>query len=346
VSVTSAGVRPAAAVRRAAFAALAVSFVHIVFGAIVRISGSGLGCGEHWPRCADPVTGRLYWFPPFDQPTLVVEWTHRLLAAILITAVVALVVLAFAHRRDPGVRGRGGVLRSAGVALGLVLCAAAFGAVTVFYGNPAWATAVHKGIAASLLATLAVAVMRCGALGGARAVAQSGSARATRGTAVAAGLAFVAVLLGALVAKVPDAAIACTGFPLCGAGSIPGLAHLQLTHRIVAYLLAFHILGLTIGFARRREAGAVLAAVRVAMGVVVLQIALGAAMVLLHFPTVLRSAHQANGIVLWLTTFVAAYLARLAAGVSTPAFALPARVAPDVATPTGELPVMALESGR
>jgi heme A synthase len=82
------------------------------------------------------------------------------------------------------------------------------------------------------------------------------------------------------------------------------------------------------------------------MGVVVLQIALGAAMVLLHFPTVLRSAHQANGIVLWLTTFVAAYLARLAAGVSTPAFALPARVAPDVATPTGELPVMALESGR
>ena len=338
--------RPPAAVRRTALAAFVVSFVHIVFGGIVRISGSGMGCGEHWPRCADPDTGQLYWFPPFDRPTLVVEWTHRLLAAILISAVVALVVIALANRRAPGVRGRGGVLRSGGLALGLVLFAAVFGAVTVFYGNPAWATVVHKGIAAALVATLAAASVRAGALGGPRAVVQCGSARAARGAAVAAGLAFVAVLLGALTAKVPDAAIACTGFPLCGAGSIRGLEHLQLTHRVVAYLLAFHILGLTVGFARRREAGAVLAAIRVAMAVVVLQIALGAAMVLAHFPTVLRSMHQANGMLLWLATFVTAYLARIAAGATTPAFALPHRPAPDVTTPTDQLPLLAMERSR
>ena len=332
-----------AAVRRTAFVALGVSLVHIVFGGIVRISGSGLGCGEHWPRCADPVTGRLYWFPPFDQPTLIVEWTHRLLAAILISAVVALVLVAAASRREAGVRGRGGVLRAAGLALGLVLFAAVFGAVTVFYGNPAWATAVHKGIAASLLATLAAAVVRAGGLGGARAVVQNGSARAARGTVVAAAMAFVAVILGALTAKVPSAAIACTGFPLCGAGSIPGLSHLQLTHRVVAYLLAFHVLGLNVGFTRRREAGAVLAPVRVALAVVVLQIGLGAAMVLMHFPTLLRSAHQANGILLWLTTFVAAYVARVASGASTPAFALPHRTPADVTTPTDQLPVLAME---
>jgi heme A synthase len=163
---------------------------------------------------------------------------------------------------------------------------------------------------------------------------------------MAAGLAFVAVLLGALTAKVPDAAVACTGFPLCGPGSIPGLEHLQLTHRIVAYLLAGHIVGLALGFTRRREAGAVLAAVRTALGVVVLQITLGAAMVLLHFPTPLRSAHQANGILLWLTTFVMAYLARMAAGASAPAFALPHRTPPDVTTPTEQLPVLAMERGR
>ena len=40
-----------APVRRAAYAALAVSLVHIIFGAIVRISGSGMGCGDHWPTC-------------------------------------------------------------------------------------------------------------------------------------------------------------------------------------------------------------------------------------------------------------------------------------------------------
>jgi heme A synthase len=82
------------------------------------------------------------------------------------------------------------------------------------------------------------------------------------------------------------------------------------------------------------------------MGVVVLQIALGAAMVLLVFPPVLRSAHQATGIALWLTTFVTAYLARIAAGATTPAFALPHRPAPDVSTPTDQLPLLAMERGR
>jgi heme A synthase len=82
---------------------------------------------------------------------------------------------------------------------------------------------------------------------------------------------------------------------------------------VVAYLLAFHILGLTIGVSRRREPGPVVAAARAALGVVVLQIALGAAMVLMHLPPVLRSLHQANGVLLWLTTFVLAYLARSAA---------------------------------
>ena len=96
-------------------------------------------------------------------------------------------------------------------------------------------------------------------------------------------------------------------------GSLGGGAqHVQLTHRVIAYLLAFHILGLTIGFTRRREAGAVLGAVRVAMGVVVLQIALGASMVLLHFPPVLRSLHQATGTLVWLSVFTYAALARYA----------------------------------
>jgi heme A synthase len=159
-------------------------------------------------------------------------------------------------------------------------------------------------------------------------------------------MALIAVLLGGLTAKLPNAAVACTGFPLCGAGSLGGGAqHVQLTHRIVAYLLAFHILGLAIGFARRREAGAVLAAVRAALGVVILQISLGAAMVLLHFPPALRSAHQATGIALWLTTFIAAYLARIAAGASTPAFATARPIPPEMTPPLGTS-IAALEGAK
>ena len=31
--------------------ALVIGFAQVVFGAIVRITGSGLGCGDHWPDC-------------------------------------------------------------------------------------------------------------------------------------------------------------------------------------------------------------------------------------------------------------------------------------------------------
>ena len=77
------------ALRRLAYSTLGLAYALIVFGAIVRISGSGMGCGDHWPRCFGS------WFPPLDQPTLVDR------------------VDASAARRDHG--GDGGVTRAAGL---------------------------------------------------------------------------------------------------------------------------------------------------------------------------------------------------------------------------------------
>jgi heme A synthase len=311
--------------RRLSYTALAVAFLHVVFGAVVRISGSGMGCGDHWPKCYGS------WFPPFDRPDLVIEVLHRYFAAALTTVVVALLAAAVLRRRAAGVGGRGGVLRASALSVALVLFAAGFGAVTVFLANPAWATAVHKVIAAALLATLAAATIRAGGLGGARVGLGTGrprvgepggepaaggraSSKSARGATAAAALALAAVLLGALTAKLPDAAVACQGFPLCGEGSLGGGAqHVQLTHRVVAYLLSFHLLGLLVAVSKRREPAVVTAASRVAFGIVLLQLALGASMVLSGLPAVLRSLHQATGVLLWLTTFVFAYLARAAA---------------------------------
>src|SRR4029078_4970772 len=120
--------------------------------------------------------------------TLVIEWTHRLLASILITVVAVLVVTAWRARRTPGVGGPGGALRSALLALGLVLFAAIFGAVTVFAGNPAWATVVHKLLAASHLAAVAATAVRAGGLGAAAAPPGSGTRKAIGGATAAAGL--------------------------------------------------------------------------------------------------------------------------------------------------------------
>jgi heme A synthase len=294
-----------------------LAYALIVFGAIVRISGSGMGCGDHWPRCY----GR--WFPPFDQPTLVIEWTHRLLAAITVAMVAALVVAAFAKRREPGVSGRGGVLRASLLAALLIVVQAILGMITVRMGNSAGATVAHLLNGALLLAALAATVLRAGGLGGRLAErATPVMTRAARGAAAAAAIALVTVLFGGLTAKIPGANAACTGFPLCSGAWLPTVSvqHVQFTHRLLAFLLFFHVLGLTIGFTRRREAPVVLRTVRTAFALICLQLVIAAAMVELHLPAALRSLHEADGIAVWLSLFTLAWLARFttAPGVREP----------------------------
>ena len=73
--------------------------MHVVFGAIVRISGSGMGCGDHWPKCAG------YWIPPMSRPDLIIEVTHRYLASILSLTVASLAFIAWRERDTPRVAG-------------------------------------------------------------------------------------------------------------------------------------------------------------------------------------------------------------------------------------------------
>ena len=295
--------------RRFSYVALAVAFTHLVFGAIVRISGSGMGCGDHWPLCY----GHL--FPPVDRPDLIIEWTHRLLASILVLTVVTFASLAWRARREPGVGGRGGVLRATLWAVVAVVTAALLGALTVKLGNMPYATAAHWMVAMTLFATLAAAAMRAGALGGASARIQHVSGRVERAALAAAGLAFITVAMGGLTAKLPDAAIACRGFPLCGRDPLAAAqgVHVQSTHRVLAFLLFFHLIGVVAGLARRREESRVVAhAAYTALGLVVLQVVVAASMILLRLPPVLRSLHEAVGVSVWLGTFTYAYLARIA----------------------------------
>jgi heme A synthase len=305
---------PPIAIRRASYLALATAFVHIVFGAIVRISGSGMGCGDNWPKCYG------YWFPPFERMDLVIEVSHRYLAIALFVSIAVLVATVFHHRDEPSVSGRGSVANAARLALGLWFAPAIFGAVTVFTGNPVWATVVHKLLAVSLIAVLAVAAIRAGGFGAASVVNAAasgtpGSSKAVGGATGAAILALIVVLLGGLTAKIPGAAVACAGFPLCGDGSLGGGAqHVQLTHRILAYLLAAHLFSLPFLFARRREPAPVLWAARFAAGFGLLQIVWAGWMVTGGFPGVVRSLHQATGILIWITAFIMLYLARVAAG--------------------------------
>ena len=298
-------------IRRFSLAALVVAFLHLVFGAIVRITGSGMGCGDHWPKCY----GR--WFPPLDRPDLIIEISHRYLASILTLTVVAMAYAAFVRRLEPGVVGKGGVLRSAIGAVVAVLSAAVLGGVTVKLGNTHWATVGHWLVAMALLAFVATTAIRSGALGGASSLVQQGSARTARSARAAAGLAILAVALGGLTAKYPGAAVACQNIPTCGANPdvAPSAVHVQLTHRTLAVFLALHLVGVAVMLRKRHESEApvVVRAAHIALGLVLFQLVLASSMILMRMPPVLRSLHEATGVGIWLSCFVFAYLARRAA---------------------------------
>jgi heme A synthase len=296
--------------RRFAAATFGVACLHLVFGAIVRISGSGMGCGDHWPKCY----GR--WFPPLERPDLVIEVSHRYLASVLLLALVATTVAAWRRRAEPGVGGRGGVLRMAGVGVALGVAAALLGAVTVKVGNAPVATLGHWTIAMGLVAATVATLVRTGGFGGASARLGGVSHRTRRGALIGAAMALLTVVMGGLTAKYPGAAVACQEFPLCGRNAevLPAAVHVQLTHRVLAFVVVLHLVGLAVAVFRRREAPVARRAAAIAATLGVLQLVVAAAMVLGSLPPVLRSLHQATGVGVWIAAFTLAYLARLGSG--------------------------------
>ena len=288
--------------RRIGLLALLLGFAQVVFGAIVRITGSGMGCGDHWPDCFGSFT------PAHSGATLLVEISHRYGAAALSLAILALVVVAWRKRGEPGVAGRGGVLRASMLAIALVVVAALFGAVTVKMGLHPWVVVTHLAIAMALLAVLVVVVVRAGGFG-AMSIAEP-SGRTLRSSRAAAGLTFLALVLGALTANTPGAPLSCQGFPWCSAIGVGGAPlAIQATHRIIAFLLLGHLIGVAIGARKRAEPRPIRVAAWTALGMVTLQIVVAAAMVEMHLPASLRSIHQAIGTALWISVVALAALA-------------------------------------
>lgn len=291
-------------IRRLGVLALVIGFAQVVFGAIVRITGSGLGCGDHWPDCYGSFT------PAHSGSTLLVEISHRYGAAALSLAIVALVVVAWLKRNEPGVSGRGGVLRPSLLAILLVVVAALFGAATVKLALTPMVVVTHLTIAMMLLAVLVVVVVHAGGFGAGSIPVRYD--RTLRSAKAAVGLTFLALVFGALTANTAGAAVACQGFPWCRTITESGSPlYIQVTHRIVAFLLLGHLIGIVVGVRKRRESPAIRRAAWTALGLVIAQIFVAAAMVEMFLPPTLRSIHQAVGTALWISVMT---LTALAAG--------------------------------
>ena len=81
---------PSPALRRFAWAVLAYFIAVILWGTLVRATGSGAGCGEHWPLCNGTV---IQHSPRVDT---IIEFTHRVTSGISFFSAVGLLIWTFA----------------------------------------------------------------------------------------------------------------------------------------------------------------------------------------------------------------------------------------------------------
>jgi len=129
--------------RALVYLTLALSFLVVVWGGVVRVSGSGLGCPD-WPLCHGQ------FLPGLDTATRI-EWFHRFIAIAGGLSLAALGVITIASFRD---RSRVfALVIAAGV---LYILQAVLGGIVVLLELPhTWVTA-HLANAEILLAVLTV----------------------------------------------------------------------------------------------------------------------------------------------------------------------------------------------
>ncbi|MGH7515814.1 MAG: COX15/CtaA family protein, partial [Gemmatimonadales bacterium] len=293
--------------RRLAWTGATLALGLIVLGGVVRITGSGMGCGDHWPRCDGQ------WFPPLDLPTLI-EIGHRWVAALVSLVVLAVAIVAWRrHRDEPSLR------TPALLALALLVVQVLLGAVTVKLALPPWVIITHLANAMVLLGVLMTVGLRAGREdetaerrnGGTTEGGKNGR-HPDHGLVLAtAALGFVVILFGAQVANF-HAGLLCLGFPLCGNGVLPPaapLAALHWTHRV----LAFAFLGLAAVMVSRVSGRADPAgrrlgrAATLVLAATVAQIGVAAAMVLNLLPPGLRVLHLLVGSLVWAALVVLAF---------------------------------------
>ncbi len=71
---------------RFAWAVTGWNLVVILWGAYVRATGSGAGCGSHWPLCNGEV------IPQNPQVHTIIEFTHRMMSGLALILVLALIL--------------------------------------------------------------------------------------------------------------------------------------------------------------------------------------------------------------------------------------------------------------
>lgn len=122
-----------------AWGVLAFNVLVILWGAFVRATGSGAGCGAHWPMCNGEV------IPRSPQMNTLIEFSHRLSSGMALLLVAGLLVWAF-RAYPPGHIIRRGAVYSAV----FILLEAVIGAGLVLLELVAHNASVTRAVSISL----------------------------------------------------------------------------------------------------------------------------------------------------------------------------------------------------
>ncbi len=276
-------------------ATLAMVFALVVWGGIVRLSGSGLAIPD-WPLAE----GKLL---PRPQPNVLIEYGHRVLAMLVGSLTLVVVVLTFRSRQH---RERVGALAVA--ALLTVSFQVVLGGRVVLEELP-----IDRVVAHLLVAFLFFGILLAMAL---RVTHPEGPAERNprvrslaRHSHVAAGAVFLQAGLGAWVSS-SGAALACPDFPTCQGSWLPpmeGLVGIHYAHRLGAYAVVLLILWLLLAAAPARLKPRARWPLRVSGILLAVQVLLGIGNVLWRVPLPVSAAHLGVALALFGSLLVAGH---------------------------------------
>jgi protoheme IX farnesyltransferase len=306
--------------RTLALASAALTFTLVVIGAIVRVTGSGLGCPD-WPLCYG---GAL---PPLTDEKAWIEWIHRAVAVL-----VGLLVLALAFAAARWYRDRPGLVALSLGALALTGFQAWLGRETVRLDNSGESVTAHLAAAMLLLGLLTLIAVR--ARYPARFPSPGASQRFTLLAAFAALSVFALLLFGSHVTAT-GSALVFPDWPLFEGSLLPrfsddpqvaSLQQAHFLHRLVALVVGLIVLA-TAWAAWRARADSdwllptarptAFALAATAAALYAIQVVVGALQIFTSLAPWAVALHLSLGALIWtllVATSVYAYCAARAAG--------------------------------
>lgn len=286
------------------FASAIGIYLLIVLGAVVRVTGSGLGCPD-WPLCYGNV------IPPMDSAALL-EWSHRTFAAIVSAVLAATALVAWIRHRSNRL-----IIIPMIAVLPLLLFQILLGAVTVILELPPMIVLVHLTIAMILLALVILASVTAifdpvpaqpSSPGAVDRIEGRRRLRLVYWT----GLALFLLLLSGAFVRATGATWICAGFPLCSGELMFGnhLMDIHMTHRIAAVVVGSLVLFTVWRAASQQNTSNRISVAALFVTVAIaFQIGVGIWTVSTQAPALLRGMHVAGSAAVWSSYVAFAVLA-------------------------------------